>query len=427
MASIKFLLQSDRPHSPIYCRLSAGRQINYKRKTGLTVNPELWDNDRGRMLGRNSTAKAINTNLTTLEEYVFNVHNKDQMAGLEIDGFWLESVIAEFYNRGQKEDEQITELIDYATNYISRLDSKVSHKKGKQSKGTSERTKKKYRTVLGKLVAYEQHIHRTIKLSDVTGRFGEEFSDYLDNVDGLKPNTSGKYVKMVKTILRDARKNGLDVSPMIDDIRGYTEDVPKVILSPSELSSIHSLELDANTLERARDWLIIGCYTGQRVSDLLRMNSSMIQEIQGFRFIVLTQVKTDKLVQIPIHPIVRDILSFRGGEFPESFGASPDSASALFNRYVKEVCKLVGVDEPTEGNLMNPKTGRSAKGTYPKWKLISSHTCRRSFASNFYAEENYPTPILMNITAHSTEKQFLEYIGKKPLDYSLQLARLWNP
>jgi hypothetical protein len=75
---------------------------------------------------------------------------------------------------------------------------------------------------------------------------------------------------------------------------------------------------------------------------------------------------------------------------------------------------------------MNPKTGRSENGTYPKWKLISSHTCRRSFASNFYAEENYPTPILMNITAHSTEKQFLEYIGKESIDYSLQLAKLWH-
>ena len=31
----------------------------------------------------------------------------------------------------------------------------------------------------------------------------------------------------------------------------------------------------------------------------------------------------------------------------------------------------------------------------------------------------------MNITAHSTEKMFLEYIGKPPLDYSLQLAQQW--
>lgn len=31
----------------------------------------------------------------------------------------------------------------------------------------------------------------------------------------------------------------------------------------------------------------------------------------------------------------------------------------------------------------------------------------------------------MNITAHSAEKQFLEYIGKKPIDYGLQLAGIW--
>ena len=31
----------------------------------------------------------------------------------------------------------------------------------------------------------------------------------------------------------------------------------------------------------------------------------------------------------------------------------------------------------------------------------------------------------MNITAHSTEEMFLEYIGKKPIDYSIQLAETW--
>jgi hypothetical protein len=32
----------------------------------------------------------------------------------------------------------------------------------------------------------------------------------------------------------------------------------------------------------------------------------------------------------------------------------------------------------------------------------------------------------MNITAHKTEKMFLTYIGKEPLDYGLQLAKIWQ-
>jgi hypothetical protein len=32
----------------------------------------------------------------------------------------------------------------------------------------------------------------------------------------------------------------------------------------------------------------------------------------------------------------------------------------------------------------------------------------------------------MNITTHGTEKMFLSYIGKKPNDYWVQLAKIWH-
>ena len=32
----------------------------------------------------------------------------------------------------------------------------------------------------------------------------------------------------------------------------------------------------------------------------------------------------------------------------------------------------------------------------------------------------------MNITAHKTESMFLTYIGKSPIEFSLQLAKIWQ-
>ena len=58
-------------------------------------------------------------------------------------------------------------------------------------------------------------------------------------------------------------------------------------------------------------------------------------------------------------------------------------------------------------------------GHYEKWKVISSHVCRRSFATNFYGR--IPTSILMNITAHGTETVFLSYIGKTTYDNAYQM------
>jgi len=46
----------------------------------------------------------------------------------------------------------------------------------------------------------------------------------------------------------------------------------------------------------------------------------------------------------------------------------------------------------------------------PKYAFVTSHSMRRSFASNYFGK--IETPILMEITGHSRESTFLEYVGK---------------
>jgi integrase len=53
---------------------------------------------------------------------------------------------------------------------------------------------------------------------------------------------------------------------------------------------------------------------------------------------------------------------------------------------------------------------------YPKYELVSSHVCRRSFATKLYRKID--TLTIMKITGHKTEKQFLEYIKITPKEYA---------
>ena len=59
---------------------------------------------------------------------------------------------------------------------------------------------------------------------------------------------------------------------------------------------------------------------------------------------------------------------------------------------------------------MNSVTRRVEFGRYPKYELITSHNMKRSFATNYFGK--IATPILMEITGHSRESTFLEYVGK---------------
>jgi integrase len=67
-------------------------------------------------------------------------------------------------------------------------------------------------------------------------------------------------------------------------------------------------------------------------------------------------------------------------------------------------------EEKVPGFKNNPKTQRKKIVNTPKYKFVTSHIMRRSFASNYYGK--IETPLLMNITGHSKERTFLTYIGK---------------
>ncbi len=53
--------------------------------------------------------------------------------------------------------------------------------------------------------------------------------------------------------------------------------------------------------------------------------------------------------------------------------------------------------------------------------LLSSHTARRSFATNYYLL-GFPTIDLMKITGHRTERSFLKYIKVSKLDTAKRLS-----
>jgi hypothetical protein len=91
---------------------------------------------------------------------------------------------------------------------------------------------------------------------------------------------------------------------------------------------------------------------------------------------------------------------------------------------LKEVCKYAGLTEQVTGRKKLTNNAPTIKKVFQKWELCSSHICRRSFATNFYGK--IPTPVLMNVTAHGTEKIFLSYIGKTTYENAYQMLEYFS-
>jgi hypothetical protein len=64
----------------------------------------------------------------------------------------------------------------------------------------------------------------------------------------------------------------------------------------------------------------------------------------------------------------------------------------------------------TEGKIYDKDTKRKELKFYEKHKLMTSHSFRRSFATNYYKKIH--TAVLIGITGHSKESLFLTYINK---------------
>ncbi|MCT4586658.1 MAG: site-specific integrase [Carboxylicivirga sp.] len=426
MATIKFRARGTNEQREIYLRLSAGRSVNIQAKTGYTIHSKLWKYDKiakgvnkgklsefGQPKQSDAIGKRLKEQLDSLTTEINKRFNQATEKGEPITPEWLTNQINSLQNKGTKEQQNKGDLLTYTDHYISYLPDHVQ-RSGKR--GVSKNTIQKFVTLKARVVDFQKAKRRRYNIVDVSPDFIRLFDGFLRK-NGYSDNYIGTLSINLKTMCKNARKDGFKVSSDLDMITGVKSEVQRVILTFEELEQIRQTTFKREALGNARDWLLIGCYTGQRVSDLLKLTKDNLVFKSGLELIELTQIKTGKRVSLPIHPVVKEILDKNEGDFPYKI------SDVKFNVYIKEVCEIAKINKRINGSKMNPETMRKEQGTYPKHELITSHVCRRSFATNHYGD--IPTPILMSATGHATEKKFLIYIGKTATEQAQQLAEYW--
>src|SRR5690606_20228421 len=85
----------------------------------------------------------------------------------------------------------------------------------------------------------------------------------------------------------------------------------------------------------------------------------------------------------------------------------PVISDVKYNQYIKEVCKIAGIDTPTL--ITSWKGGKRIDEIKLKYELISSHTARRTFITRLLRKGLLPEQI-MKITGHRNRRSFDEYV-----------------
>jgi integrase len=153
--------------------------------------------------------------------------------------------------------------------------------------------------------------------------------------------------------------------------RDRSTKVEDIYLNEAEIEAIFKHDFSDNEhLDIIRDNFILSLWTGKRISDLRNLTASNL--INGR--IESIDIKTQTLVKLPVFSQTKAILDKRQGFLPPKVGKNE------YNVQIKEVCRLCGIDGMTLGKVK--ENGRKVLAYYEKYKLVTSHTARRSFATN---------------------------------------------
>ena len=404
MASIKFRLRSTADKNvSIKVRLILGRgKQDLELNTGFSINPKDWSESTDLPKQNNTENKVIFNNLKKLESFLFKSLNNDMGATIVIDSFWLNSKINDCFERVLKTDEGL--ITNYIQNIIDTADTRKVKVKGGYKHGLSLSRKNSYIATKNVLKEYEAKTKKQIHFIDINQILIDKFENWLLKTKNYAINTSSKHIANIKTVCIEAENKGIQVNSYAKQMTVATEsDEDRYIqtLSFSELDEIRKAEIKSEAYQNARKWLLIGCEIGQRGGDLLDITPDNIRYKGGNMYLDIVQQKTKKPITIGIiAPHVIDIIE---NSFPYKI------STQKLNDHIKKVCEIAKINTMTEGKIYDAKTGRKVFDKYEKHKLITTHSFRRSFCTNYY--KRIPTPVLMGISGHSKESIFRVYIN----------------
>ena len=202
---------------------------------------------------------------------------------MKIDKSWLKEVIDD--HADEKSSGLFLEVIDQ---YIE-----------VKSKELTSSSIKTYRKVRNKVQRIEDYHGKTYFIDQIDRTFFDDFVSFYES-HSYSINTTKKEWNCIKSFVNfGAEELDLSVYSKLNKIKLESEETDDTYLTIEELERIKKLDL-GDRLDKVRDWLIISCFTAQRISDFFYFSSENIIEHGDQRLLRFKQKKTKKNVVLPI-------------------------------------------------------------------------------------------------------------------------------
>lgn len=279
------------------------------------------------------------------------------------------------------------------------------------------RTIKSYVTTINFLKDFEASTALKLTFDSIDNTFFEKLQDYTFTDRKNKNSYFAFIVKVLKTFMNWAFDKEYHTNLKYKRFKAREDDTEIIYLTMEELMKLYNKDFENNRLNQVRDMYVFNSVTGLRISDYKSLKPSNIKE----NHILLTIQKTRAVnTKIPLNKFSKEILARYKDTIHEPL---PVISDQKFNKYIKECCEKVKI------NTLITKTRyvgqKKVEKTVPKYKLITSHTARKTFVTNSLIL-GMKEIVVRNITGHKKEESFRRYVAIAEDFKRKEMDNTWN-
>lgn len=430
--------------APLFVRLQSRKQnINHKMATPLQVDIKAWNNSKKGPVQLSNFRKANPQLVQKMDEIQTALESTlDRPEGLSQDEFkqivndivYREAREAQKRSKDEKarveaEKNKMT-LNKYIAIYTDQI--KTGARQTESGRNFALSTVKTIRLALDQFTKFQKDVKRTYDFNDINMDFYYAYTAWLKKKK-YSVNTVGKCVKELKTVMACAESEGHHTNHMWRDkkFKGTRIEVDSIYLTREDLDKIMAVDLSKYPAgyEQARDIFMIGVWTAQRVSDYNNIKkedfSTLTKNVmreeedpnepgnkiawiekQEITYVNIRQQKTGAKVSIPCNSQLKAILEKYDYQ-------APHLVDQVINRYIKEIAQAAGLTQLVE--IETTKGGTPKKEKVEKYKLIHTHTARRTGATLMYLA-GLDLYDIMKVTGHTSPKMLKKYIKADSLE-----------
>ena len=458
MATIQFLYRSKKDKGNLTIRFRHSSNIHYRYATNIISKRDYWFTSKGKhknlnniSIGGDHNVKNHKRDLEEIRDKFLNKFTKEFNSGVIISKEWFKNSLSEIITividkseieKRQKiidqnkikeiEKERNIENANLVTTAIRRV-IEIEYFNKKDSANL-------YNQLMTKVVDYQRVKRKKLRTKDINQDF--IFSFYAFLVTYLKHSnaTANKHCKSLTHAVR-YQKNAfpeiVEVSHNLNSIKykklkksevRERKDEIVISLSFDELDLIHNTKVPQWLLDAKKTILFIS-EVGLRVSDFNKLTDENIKiNNHGVRYWGFWNNKTGYDVVLPINKRILKYIECYGK--PKT--NFKDSDDVILNKEIKEICKLAGIDDlvkarKSQSVIINGiKTRRSVSSTYKKYEVLTNHSFRRTFATNYI--NIIGAYNVRAVTGHKSDEMLYKYINESAVndDQITQMAEKMN-